>query len=213
MRAALYLVLALLAGCATEPQLDVAPAPGVDLSGHWRLNAADSDDPLRLTQALSAGLGPVSQGQGGGGGQSRGRRGGQGSQGGPGAPLPNGQPVTIPTSIVADLLRWPGLTLDVSQQGGVATFASDGDSRIYQPRAGASAGSGRAPKKGRRSSAPPLCGWSGSSLLVRVEPEDELPGYDASYRVSDDGARLVQVITLRGGRLTGFTMSRVWDRQ
>jgi hypothetical protein len=48
---------------------------------------------------------------------------------------------------------------------------------------------------------------------VHIEPEDNQPGFDAQYRVSDDGARLLQLITLQGGRLTGFTMSRVWDRE
>jgi hypothetical protein len=208
MRASLILLIALAAGCATENDLALSPPSGVDLSGHWRLNVADSDDPLSLTQALASSNGSATPGQGPGGGS----RSGRGSRSG-GAPLLAAQPVSIPTTVVADLLRWPGTLLDIRQSGGEATFSSDGDSRLYQPTAGSSKVSDHSSKKGRRSAAPPVCGWTGSSLLVRIEPEDDQPGFDARYRVSDDGARLVQVITLQGGRLTGFTMSRVWDRE
>ncbi|MFI4890252.1 MAG: hypothetical protein ACHQIL_06950 [Steroidobacterales bacterium] len=212
MRATLILLVALAAGCATESNLATVPPPGVDLSGHWRLNVADSDDPLRLSQALSSGYGAVSPGQGPGGGARGGRSGG--SRGGqPNGPLPGTQAVSIPATLVADVLRWPGAQVEIRQEAGVATFSSDGDSRVYQPSSGATHAGGHSAKKGRRLSSPPVCGWSGASLVVHVEPEDDQPGFDARYRVSDDRRRLVQVITLQGGRMTGFAMSRVWDRE
>jgi hypothetical protein len=216
LRATLIVLIALAAGCATDTKLATMPAPGVDLSGHWRLNVADSDDPVRLSQALAAGYGAVSPGQGSSGGGGRGGRSGRsgGSRGGdPNAQIPAAQPISIPTTIVAEVLRWPGTQVEIHQDGGVPTFISDGDSRIYQPTAGAKRAGGHSSTKGRRSSGPPVCGWSGSSLLVRVEPENDQPGFDAQYRVSDDGTRLVQVITLQGGRMAGFAMSRVWDRE
>jgi hypothetical protein len=30
--------------------------------------------------------------------------------------------------------------------------------------------------------------------------------------LSEDGQRLVEVVAFKGGRSSGFTMSRVWDR-
>lgn len=197
MRAALCLLIALVAGCAAENELALAPPAGGDLSGHWRMNVADSDDPLRVTQALSAGQRA---------GASRGRGSRQNGQ------LPPLQPLVIPTMILADVLRWPGAEVEISQQGGVVTFISDGDSRIYRPP-GPGPGAGRGEKKGRRTSAPPVCGWSGASLVVKVESQEDQPGFDARYRVSEDGRRLLQTITLQGGRVTGFTLSRVWERK
>ena len=64
MRATLVVLIALAAGCATDTKLAIMPPPGVDLGGHWRLNVAESDDPVRLSQALSAGYGAMSPGQG-----------------------------------------------------------------------------------------------------------------------------------------------------
>jgi hypothetical protein len=206
MRAAFLLLIALCAGCATDRGLATSPPHGVDLSGHWRLNVADSDDPLRLTQSLSSSKGMGSPDQSQRGGQRSGRGGRSAGQ------LPFTQPISIPATIVADVLRWPGAQVEIHQDGGTATFASDGDSRVYRPDAGSAKAASHG-KKDHRSSAPSQCGWLGASLVVHVEPEGNQPGFDAQYRVSDDGARLVQLITLQGGQLTGFTMSRVWDRE
>jgi hypothetical protein len=211
MRATFLLLIVLLAGCATESDLTLSPPPGVDLSGHWRLNVADSDDPLRLAQAMASGS-AASQDQGPGGTQRGGRSGGSRSRN-PGAPLTMAQPVSISAAVMADLLHWPSTEVEIHQDGGVVTFNSDGDSRVYQPVKGANNAAGHGGKKGHRSDAPPRCGWSGTSLIVHIEPEDDQPGFDAQYRVSEDGVRLLQLITLQGGRLTGFTMSRVWDRE
>jgi hypothetical protein len=201
MRAPLLLFIALLAGCATNSELAMAPPSGVDLSGHWRLNVADSDDPLRLTQALAGGAGTQSSDQNSGGRQRNGR-GGQST-----AQLPPLQPISIPATIVADMLRWPGTRIETRQVGGVVTFLSDGDSRAYAP------GTSPAAKGNHRNSAPPPCGWEGASLVVRYPREDNQPEYDMHYRLSDDGTRLLQIIVMQSGRLTGFTMSRVWDRE
>jgi hypothetical protein len=47
MRIALALAVILLAACASE-KLALAPPTGVDLSGIWKLNEADSDDCDRI---------------------------------------------------------------------------------------------------------------------------------------------------------------------
>jgi hypothetical protein len=216
LRATLIVVIALLAACATEKKLAVSPPAGVDLSGQWKLNVADSDDPLRLSQALAAGPGAGTPGQSGGSG-GRGGRGGRsggsrsadpsaGSTGGPG-------PGAIPASTVAEVLRWPGAVLEIKQVGGVAAFSSDADSRVYQPTEAMQRSKVSTKNKGRRATGPSVCGWSGRSLVVQVEPQDDEPGFEARYQVSGDGQRLVQLITLNGGRARGFTMSRVWDRE
>jgi hypothetical protein len=199
MRITLVLLIALIAGCATDPGLDPAPPPGVDLSGHWRLNVADSDDPLRIPQSIGGASPGVGQ---------RSARGSRNS--GSNSPGPVALPVPVPTSLVADLLRWPGSEIAVRQEGGTVTLDSGGDSRIYQPASGRSR---PVPKRGRRSTIPATCGWSGASLVVRVDADDDQPGYEVRYRLSDDGDRLLQVITMQSGRLSGFTLSRVWDRE
>ena len=203
MRRLLILSIALVAGCATTPVLDSAPPPGVDLSGQWHLNVADSDDPLRIPPAVSTGV------AGGGAGGNRGSRGG--GQNGPRSIVVS---IPVPVTVVAELLRWPGNEVAVHQDGGAVTFTSDGDSRLFQPVTGMSAqSSGHAAKRGRRNLSAAQSGWAGPVLVVRVEPDEDQLGYEARYRLSDDGSRLFQVIVLRGGRLSGFTLSRVWDRE
>ncbi|MGB6308949.1 MAG: hypothetical protein WBF89_14270, partial [Steroidobacteraceae bacterium] len=50
MRLVLVVALISLAACASE-KLAQAPPPGVDFSGTWQLNEADSDDAQRLIAA------------------------------------------------------------------------------------------------------------------------------------------------------------------
>jgi hypothetical protein len=65
----------------------------------------------------------------------------------------------------------------------------------------------------RRDAPPPICGWEGKELVVRsADPDDDMPPYEQRYSVSPDGQRLVEIVGFRGGRSSGFTMSRVWDR-
>ena len=53
MRVALLAAVMFLSACATDG-LSLAPPPGVDFSGQWKLNAADSDDPMHLLQLANA---------------------------------------------------------------------------------------------------------------------------------------------------------------
>ena len=55
MRAGWLIAVLLIAGCASE-KLALTPSPGVNFSGHWKLNEADSDDPQRVV--LSQNVGP-----------------------------------------------------------------------------------------------------------------------------------------------------------
>jgi hypothetical protein len=217
MRLVGVLAAVCLAACVTE-KLAQAPPAGVDFTGHWKLNEADSDDPQRLMQAqfnsAAAGQNTSSGGSGGRGGRQGGGRGG-------GA----GGPVMPPAGVLGEGLRWPGKLLDIKQVAGVVAFTSDGNSRVCQPadagkyrRARAEPGdrgasTGRdAPSRGR-DAPPPRCGWAEKTLIVLGgDPDDDHPPFEEHYGLSDDGQRLVEVVSFKGGRSSGFTMSRVWDR-
>jgi hypothetical protein len=226
MRLVVVVSVMCLAACASE-KLAQAPPAGVDFSGRWKLNEADSDDPQRLIQGQSGILGPgqstaggTGGGSGGRGGRQRGERGGAGPAGLGG---PSG-PMMPPVSALSDGLRWPGKQLEIKQIAGVVAFTSDGINRVCQPmdvgkaRRHHSAGrDAEAPGPGTRAQGrdppPPQCGWAERTLIVQGgDPDDERPPFEEHYSLSDDGQRLVEVVGFTRGRSTGFTMSRVWDR-
>jgi hypothetical protein len=224
MRVAMAVTLVFLSACASE-KLALAPPPGVDLSGRWRLNEADSDDPLRLVenQADPSKASAGSNGQGGQGGQGgRGRgRGGGGFGGGNGA----SGPAMPGLGAMGEGLRWPGKEVEIKQVAGVVAITSAGVNRVYQPVSGdmkhhhrkpsdADGSEGRAvPARGRGDGPPALCGWEDKTLVVQGgEPDDDHPPFEERYSLSDDGQRLIEVVGFKGGRSGGFTLSRVWDR-
>jgi hypothetical protein len=224
MRLVVVLALVCLAACASE-KLEQAPPAGVDFTGHWKLNAADSDDPQRLVQAQfdsPAGNQTSAPGGSGGSGGRGGRQGG--GRGGAGGMTPSGAaaPAMPSISAMSDGLRWPGKQLDIKQVAGVVAFTSDGNNRICQPgeagrkhhQHGDSDGaSGRDTPPRGRDAPPPHCGWEEKTLIVRGgDPDDDRPPFEEHYSLSDDGQRLVEVVSFKGGRSNGFTMSRVWDR-
>ena len=229
MRVAVVVTLALLCGCASQ-ELALAPPHGVDFSGHWRLNEADSDDPLRLAQnqadpsKATAGSGQQGGGPGGGGGRGgRGGRGGGGSAGGFGANGPAG-PTMPGMGAMGQGLRWPGREVDIKQVAGVVAVTSAGVNRVYQPSSydpkprhhkPADAGDARdrdMPARDR-GDGPTHCGWDEKTLVVQGGDADEdHPSFEKRYSVSEDGQRLIEVVNFKGGRSGGFTLSRVWDR-
>ena len=218
MRWGLMVGMCAIAGCAGS-QLASAPPPGVDLSGHWNLNLADSDDAQRLMQSqIAAATAGVGAG-GAPGGRQRGRGGGI-APGGPAGPV-------MPSVAVLDeSLRWPGHDLVLEQTTDRVTFTSDGGVRFCRPSAhpagghhhpssgGTGAPQGRdMPSRGRGDAPPPRCGWDEGSLVVQSgEPDDDRPPYEQRFNLSDDGQRLVEVVVFKGGRSSGFVASREWDR-
>jgi len=215
MRVAVLAAVMFLSACASEG-LRLAPPAGVDFTGQWKLNVADSDDPMHLlqlanAQAAAAADNPASTPRGGG----RGGRGGQGV-GYPGL-VP---PATPSVGVLADASRFPGKQLDIKQVGGVLTFSSTGQTRVCQPgdnkkssRHHSSASDRDAPLPAARDAPPPKCGWLEKTLIVRSsEQEEDRPPFEEHYTISEDGQRLVEEVIFRGGRSNGFTMSRVWDR-
>ena len=121
-------------------------------------------------------------------------------------------------------LRWPGSQLEIKQVAGVVAFTADGVNRICQPTDAAKfharkprppedGAAGRAAPAHTREAPPPLCGWLEKTLIVQSgDPDDDDPPFEERYSLSEDGQRLVEVVSFRGGRSSGFSMSRVWDR-
>src|SRR6202011_591670 len=137
MRLVVVVAVVCLAACASE-KIAQAPPAGVDFSGRWKLNEADSDDPQRLINTPVTG--PISSGGpggGSGGGGSGGRGGGRqgGGRGGPGGMSPGGPggPVMPSVGALSEGLRWPGKQLEIKQVAGVVAFTSDGINRVCQP--------------------------------------------------------------------------------
>lgn len=227
MRFGVVLAVLCLASCASD-KLAQAPPAGVDFSGHWKLNEADSDDPQRLIQAQfntpPAGQDTSTGGGGSGGSGGRGGRqgGGRGGAGGMNLGVPGG-PSMPPLGVMGEGLRWPGKQLEIKQVAGVVAFTSEGNSRVCQPtddgrehrhhsRSDGDAG-GRDSRPHGRDVPPPHCGWEDKTLIVRGgDPDDEHPPFEEHYSLSEDGKRLIEVVGFKGGRSAGFTMSRVWDR-
>ena len=213
MRLALLAAVVLISACASDG-LRLAPPPGVDFSGHWKLNAADSDDPMHLLQLANAQAAAAADNTGGAGRGGRGR-GGQGA-GYPGL-IP---PATPSVSVLAEASRFPGKQLDIKQVGGVLTFSSLSQTRVCQPGDGKktprhhyNAQDRDAPLPAERDTPPPKCGWLDKTLIVRSsEQGEDRPPFEEHYSISEDGQRLVEEVNFRGGRSNGFTMSRVWDR-
>ena len=186
----------LLAACASD-KLALAPPVGVDLSGQWQLNQADSDDPQHLIQ------GPIN-------GQAI-RRNSDGSGRGGGGLF---GPAVPSVSALADALRWPGKELQIKQFAGAVTFRSDGFNRACRPndQFSKSLQPGKSPTTGR-DAAPTHCGWEDKTLVIQNgDPDQDHLSFEERYTLSEDGRRLVEVLGFQGGRSNGFTMSRVWDR-
>ena len=203
MRIAMLAGACMMAACASNG-LNPAPPSGVDLSGHWTLDEADSDDAQRLLQSqLRAATQTPSAS-----GPTTGRR-GAGAMG----PTAMG-PVMPPVTVLDEGLRWPGKDVSINQSGPVVTFSSGGSVRDCQlkaaPKAAAHPG---AATRGRGDAPPPRCGWDQGTLVVQSgEPEEDHPPYEQRFSLASDGQRLVEVILFKGGRSDGFSASRVWNR-
>jgi hypothetical protein len=220
MRIVVALAVLCIAACASE-KLVQGPPPGVDFSGHWKLNEADSDDPQRLIQVPTDTPGGIGQSGSGGGTGGRGSRQG-GGRGGPqdmGYGV-SGGPVMPSLTALGEGLRWPGKQLEIKQADGVVAFTSDGNSVVCQPMEGGRPHPGAANHEGTRVThshsremPPPRCGWIEKTLVVKSgDPDDDQPPFEQHFSLSDDGRRLVEVVNFKGGRSSGFTLSRVWDR-
>ncbi len=209
MRAAAMMALLMLSACAEE-KLAVKPPAGVDFSGQWKLDEADSDDPQHLAQVAN-GTAPTNTNAP----QSppgRGRGGGV-----PGAAYQGPSPP--PVSIMAASLRWPGKGLEIKQVAGVVALTSDGRNRVCEPGAERKRrhhddSRDRDSMPSERDAPPPVCGWSDRTLVVQGsgDADEDRARYEEHYSLSEDGTRLIEVVVFSGGRSNGYTLSRVWNR-
>lgn len=204
MRMAMLAGACILAACASD-RLATAPPSGVDLSGHWKLDEADSDDAQRLLQSqLTAATASAS----GSGQTPAGRRGNRTAGAGPAAL----GPVMPPVGVLDEGLRWPGKDVSITQSGSVVTFASGASVRDCQVTP-AKAPPHTAATRGRGDAPPPRCGWDQGTLVVQSgEPDEDRPPFEQRFSVSSDGQQLLEIIVFKGGRSEGFTASRVWNR-
>jgi hypothetical protein len=201
MRIAMLAGACILAACASSG-LTPAPPSGVDLSGRWKLDEADSDDAQRLQQSQ---LTAATQNASGSGQTSR-RRGAVG-------PTAAMGPVMPPLLVLDEGLRWPGKDVSIKQSGAVVTFSSGGSVRDCQLRPAKAPTHPGAATRGRGDAPPPRCGWDQGTLVVQSgEPEEDHPPYEQRFSLSSDGQQLVEVILFKGGRSDGFSASRVWNR-
>jgi hypothetical protein len=212
MRIASAFAVCVLTGCASG-NLASAPPAGVDLSGHWTLNVANSDDPQRLMQSqiAAATANTTSDGQTGSSGRG-GRNGGRSAlQGGPMGPM-------MPSVLVLDeALRWPGRDLSIQQASGIVTFLSDGSQRPCRTHPGqghsGDRGGHNAATRGRGDAPPPRCGWDERTLVVQSgEADEDHAPFEQRFNVSEDGQRLEEIVVFKGGRSSGYVASREWDR-
>jgi hypothetical protein len=200
MQIARVMAVLLLAGCAGG-QFAAAPPPGIDLSGHWKLNEAESDDAQRLMQSQLAAATAAANAP-----QPRGSRGGMAAQGLAGPVMPS-------VAVLDEGLRWPGKDLAITQANGVVSFAADGSVRDCRAKPGSKDSGATTHTRGRGDAPPPKCGWDDKTLVVESgEAEEDRPPYEQRFSLSTDGSRLIEVVTFHGGRSSGFTASRVWDR-
>jgi hypothetical protein len=201
MRLVMLAGACILAACASTG-LNSAPPSGIDLSGHWTLDEADSDDAQRLQQSqLKAATENAS-----GSGQTARRRGAVG-------PTTAMGPVMPPLLVLDEGLRWPGKDVSIKQSGPVVTFSSGGSVRDCQLKPAKPATHPGTATRGRGDAPPPRCGWDQGTLVVQSgEPEEDHPPYEQRFSLSSDGQQLVEVILFKGGRSDGFSASRVWNR-
>jgi len=96
MRVAFLAAVVFISACAGDG-MSLAPPPGVDFSGHWKLNVADSDDPMHLLQIANAQAAAAADNTANSG------RGGRGGRGGQGVGFPGlVAPATPPVGALAD---------------------------------------------------------------------------------------------------------------
>jgi hypothetical protein len=233
MRIALLVALGFLTACVSQ-KLALSPPAGVDFSGRWKLNEADSDDPQRLLMSqLDPPVANAPGATGGQGGQGRGGRGGRGGggPGGFGGPVGPGGPAMPALGALRDGLQWPGRELEVTQVAGVVAITSAGISQTYKPAPerkrpphhkppddGGGPGNRDMPNRDmpsrdRGEGPPAACGWEDKTLVVQPgSPDGDGPPFEQRYSISADGQRLFEVVAFKGGRSGGYTVSRVWDR-
>ncbi len=204
MRVAIFAAVLFIGACASDG-LSLAPPAGVDFSGHWKLNVADSDDPLHLLQIANAQADAAADNNASSG---RGGRGGRGGTGYPGLT----PPPTPAVGVLAEASRFPGKLLDVKQIGGVLTFSSLGQTRVCQPGEKSAAPSFQGLGSGRAVA----CGARRAAAKVRLARENLDRAQQRAGRRSPSVRRALQHFrgrpaSDRGGDLQRRTLEWIHD--
>lgn len=200
--AAALLTLLFLASAAPAAALDdknkTKPAPP-NISGRWRLNKSQSDDPReKMRQAMSRGDFPGRPGGGGPGG-------GPPPGGFPGGPPPGGDGGGFPGGMEASE------ALEIVQGDGELTINETGSSEVVRTRivytdgrkSEQSTPGGRAEIKGK---------WKGSKLVVEIKPERG-GKLTETYELAPSGGQLYVTTKIENERLPqAVSIRRVYDR-
>lgn len=213
--AALWIVPAMT---ACSGSLQVRPEPGVNISGHWILNRAESDNSenVLLSQSKMSSEGDSRAGgdQGGdspntppgGGPPGGGMPPGGGRRGAGSHPLAGRPAGPLNAEILIGTLKWPGDVMDIVQDEDTVRFISSDKIRTYRPQ-----------MKPCITLETPLhehvgasCGWDGLSWVVIIKSKRGLK-ITETYTVVDGGVRLLQRILIQGVPTGDLELSKTFD--
>jgi hypothetical protein len=218
----------LAALCAAAASVAVADLnrtfpKNVDLTGLWKINADESDNPQKLVAKqrrdsangrTSGGGNGVSVGVGGGGivfgGGAIGTmgRGGPSSGGSGTADRPKGDPEPASMAMPLDSFLATVDQFEIQQQPDEVTITTEDGSSTCKPTVPSKAPVPGGEMANRR------CGWHGKAYVVELQlPGDEVTRSN-SYELRKDGQQLVMVTEIKGGHtpLSGLRIERVYDR-
>jgi hypothetical protein len=225
MKALAPTVLAAL--CAATASVAVADLNrtfprNVDLTGLWKINAEESDDPQKVVaeQRRDSAEGGGSHGGGvsvdvGGGGIVFGggaigtmRRGGPASGGSGTGDRPKGDPEPESMKMPVDAFLATVEQFEIQQHPDEVTITTDDGSSTCKPTVPSKAPVPGGEMANRR------CGWHGKAYVVELQlPGDEVTR-SKSYELRKDGQQLVMITQIKGGHtpLSGMQIKRVYDR-
>jgi hypothetical protein len=210
-------------------ELKVTAPPKIDLTGLWKINPEQSDDPQKVVAQKredSTGGGPI---RGGGGGGRRGSatidvgdifgggtigggtvggsvgRGG-GSRGGS-SDRPDGDPEPATTRMPLDSFLATREQFEIQQRPEALTISTVDETSTCKP-----AETAKTPMPNGEM-VDQHCGWDGATWVMELKSEDGVTRLNR-YELRKNGGQLVMVSQIKGGHgtLKGLQIKRVYDR-
>lgn len=180
---------ALIVSGATFAGLKATPPKGIDLSGAWKLNAELSDDPQKIMDDMRARM------------QERRFR-GKGTNDDMENTRAGGRP--DPRGMFRRELETK-TEFKIQQQAQTFTLKSVNgtDSCKTKEKAQVSTFDGGLADR--------ECGWSGKVFVIEIKPIEGPRRYER-YELSQDGKQLITTTEIKGDRLPGVKLRRVYDR-
>jgi hypothetical protein len=209
-------------------ELKRTPPAKVDLTGLWKLNEEQSDDPRQAvakkkddssTYGRSGGgsrrggvtidvgdIGDIFGGPVGGGTVSRGG-GGRGGSGGGQSDRPEGDPEPATTRMPLDSFLATRDQFEIQQKPDAVTINTEDDTSTCKPAA---------TEKVRMPNGDMVdqnCGWQGDTWVTELKTEDGVTRTNR-YELRKGGKQLVMVSSVKGGhtQMSGLQIKRVYDR-